>query len=139
MLRRWLVSALALSLAPVALSLSSAAGGSVLPTANYIVVLKNAASVPAVASTATGLGGTVDSLFGSVDTLVASLTTSQLNSLQRDPRVAYVAENRPVHVLDAGDGSGSAVPAVPTGVERIGAAPALNADGTVASSAGANT
>jgi len=51
MLRRWLVSALALSLAPVALSLSSAAGGSVLPTANYIVVLKNAASVPAVAST----------------------------------------------------------------------------------------
>ncbi len=137
MLRRWLVSALALSLAPVALSLSSAAGGSVLPTGNYIVVLRNSASAPAVASAATGLGGTVDSLFGAVNTLVASLTTSQLNSLRHDPRVAYVAANRPVHVLDAADGSGAAVPAVPTGVERIGAAPALNPDGSVAANAGA--
>jgi subtilisin family serine protease len=132
MLRRWLVCALALSLAPVALSFSSAAGGSVLPTGNYIVVLKNSASAPAVAGTATGLGGTVDGLFGAVDTLVASLTTSQLNALRHDPRVAYVAENRPVHLLDAGDGSDSTVPAVPTGVERIGAAPAANA-GTAAS------
>jgi len=135
MLRRLLVSALALCLAPVALSFSSTAGGSVLGTGNYIVVLKNGSSVPAVASTASGLGATVDGLFGAVGSLVTSLTTSQLNSLRHDPRVAYVAENRPVHVLDSGSDA-SSVPAVPTGVERIGAAPALNPDGSVATSAG---
>jgi len=136
MLRRWLVSALALTLAPVAFSLSSTASGSVLSTGNYIVVLKNSASAPAVASSATGLGATVDGLFGAVNTLVASLTTSQLNSLRHDPRVAYVAENRPVHVFDSGSDT-SSVPAVPTGVERIGAAPASGANGATAANAAA--
>jgi subtilisin family serine protease len=134
MLRRLLVSVLALCLAPLVLSFSSAAGGSVLPTGNYIVVLKDGAAVPAVASAATGLGGTVDGLFGAVDTLVASLTTSQLSSLRHDRRVAYVARNRPVHLLDSS--SASSVPAVPTGVERIGAAPAVNRDGSVAGGTG---
>ena len=100
MLRRWLVSALALCLAPVALSLSSVAGGSVLGTGNYIVVLKDSASAPAVAATATGLGATIDSLFGAVNTLVVSLPLVDLGALEHDPRVAYVAPDRPVSVLD---------------------------------------
>jgi subtilisin len=72
MLRRWLVAALALCLAPVALSFSSVAGGSVLGTGRYIVVLKDPSSVSGVAGTATGLGATVNQVFGSVDTLVGN-------------------------------------------------------------------
>ena len=138
MLRRWLVSALALCLAPVALSLSSVAGGSVLGTGNYIVVLKDSASAPAVAATATGLGATIDSLFGAVNTLVVSLPLVDLGALEHDPRVAYVAPDRPVSVLDntVAPSASAALPAVPTGVARIGAAPALNPDGTVATTTG---
>src|SRR5205807_4227968 len=51
-------------------------------------------------------------------------------ALEHDPAVAYVAPDRPVQLLDAN--SSAAPPAVPTGVSRIGAAPALNADGTMA-------
>ena len=137
MLRRWLVSALALCLVPVALSFSSAAGGSVLSTGRYIVVLKDPASAPAVADRATGLGATVDSLFSSVNTLVVSLPLLRLGALRHDSRVAYVTPDRPVHVLDnPATATTAGPPAVPTGVARIGAAPALNADGTVATASG---
>ena len=131
MLRRWLVSALVLSLAPLAMSFSSVAGSSVLGTGRYIVVLKDSAAASDVAGTATGLGATVDSLFGTVNTLVLSLPLTDLGTLRHDPRVAYVTPDRPVRLLDA---STSAVrqSSVPTGVARIGAAPALNPDGTVA-------
>jgi subtilisin family serine protease len=121
---------LALCLAPVAMSLSSMAGGPVVGTGRYVVVLKNSASASDVAGTATGLGGTIDDLFGTVHTLVVSLPRLGLGTLQHDPRVAYVTPDRPVQLL-AGT-TPAAVPAVPTGVARIGAAPALNPDGTVA-------
>ena len=42
MLRRWIVAVVVLSLAPVAMSLSSTAGSSILP-GRYIVVLKDSA------------------------------------------------------------------------------------------------
>ncbi|MDQ1516919.1 MAG: hypothetical protein QOE80_2749 [Actinomycetota bacterium] len=143
MLRRWLVAALALCLAPVALSFSSVAGGSVLGTGRYIVVLKDPSATSAVAGRATGLGATVDSVFGAVDSLVVSLPLARLGRLQHDSRVAYVTPDHPVQLLDsaaspaspkAGNASGTLAtnPAVPTGVARIGAAPALNPDGTLA-------
>jgi subtilisin family serine protease len=130
MLRRWLVSVLALCLAPAATLLSSVAGGSVLATGRYVVVLKNSALASDVAGTATGLGATIDDLFGTVNTLVVSLPRVDLGTLQHDPRVAYVTPDRPVRLLASG--TPAALPAVPTGVARIGAAPALNPDGTVA-------
>jgi subtilisin family serine protease len=121
---------LALCLAPVAMPLSSVAGGSVLGTGRYVVVLKNSASASDVAGTATGLGATIDDLFGTVNTLVVSLPPVDVGTLQHDPRVAYVTPDRTVQLL-AGR-TPAALPAVPTGVARIGAAPALNPDGTVA-------
>jgi subtilisin family serine protease len=138
MLRRWLVAALALSLAPVALSFSSVAGGSGLGTGRYIVVLKDSASVSAVADSATGLGAYVDELFGGVNSLVVSLPLLRLGQLQHDPRVAYVVPDRPVHLLGSGSSGALATrPTVPTGVARIGASPALNPDGTFAAPTGA--
>jgi len=132
MLRRWFVAVLVLSLAPMAMSLGSTASGSSL-LGNYIVVLKSDASASAVAGRATGLGATVDSLFGSLNALVVTLPLLNLASLQRDPRVAFVTSDRPVHLLDAGVTAtatravatpGSAgIGGVPTGVMRIGAAP----------------
>ena len=129
MLRRWLVAVLALCLAPLAFSLSSVAGGSVLGTGRYIVVLKDSTSAPDVAARATGLGATVDSLLSGVDTLVVSLPLVRLATLRRDPRVAYVTPDRAVRVLDgaAGVTAHTAAPpagtttTVPTGVARIGA------------------
>jgi subtilisin family serine protease len=112
------------------MSLSSVAGGPVLGTGRYVVVLKNSAFASDVAGTAMGLGGTVDDLFGTVNTLVVSLPRLGLGTLQHDPRVAYVTPDLPVQLL-AGT-TPAAVPAVPTGVARMGAAPALNPDGTVA-------
>jgi len=132
MLRRWIVAVLVLSLGPVAMSLTSTASGSGL-LGNYIVVLKDSANANAVAGTAAGLGATVDSVFGSINTLVVSLPLLNLGALQRDPRVAFVTPDRPVHLLDGGAGAAAtaAVPTpgtagvggVPTGVMRIGAAP----------------
>jgi subtilisin family serine protease len=121
---------LALCLAPVAMPLSSVAGGSVLGTGRYVVVLKNSASASDVAGTATGLGATIDDLFGTVNTLVVSLPPVDVGTLQHDPRVAYVTPDRTVQLLASR--TPAALPAVPTGVARIGAAPALNPDGTVA-------
>ncbi|HYT40637.1 MAG TPA: S8 family serine peptidase [Acidimicrobiia bacterium] len=103
-------------------------------TGRYIVVLKNSSSAPRVAATATRLGGTVEHRFETVDTLVVSLRRRKLGALRHDPRVAYVAPDRPVQRL--ADSTSAALPAVPTGVARIGAAPALNLDGTVAVAAG---
>ena len=144
MLRRWLVALLALCLAPLAYSLSSVASGSVLGTGRYIVVLKDSASAPDVAARATGLGATIDSLLSGVDTLVVSLSPLRLNALRHDSRVAFVTPDRAVSVLDnpvapAAHTSGPApatTATVPTGVARIGAAPALNADGSLATAAG---
>jgi hypothetical protein len=129
MLRRWIVAVVVLSLAPVAMSLSSTAGSSGI-LGRYIVVLKDSANADAVAGKASTLGATVNSLFGSINTLVVSLPLLRLGSLQRDPRVAFVTPDRPVRLLDAaplagGAGTG-ATGGVPTGVMRIGAAPALN-------------
>src|SRR6266404_2784566 len=121
MLRRWIVAVLVLSLAPVAMSLTSTAGSSGI-LGSYIVVLKDSANAEAVAGKATSLGATVNSLFGSINTLVVSLPLLRLGSLQRDPRVAFVTPDRPVRLLDNAPGAPSAG-AVPTGVMRIGAAP----------------
>src|SRR5205814_949015 len=134
MLRRWIVSVLVLSLAPVAMSLSSTAGSSGI-LGRYIVVLKDSANADAVAGKATTLGATVDSLFGSINTLVVSLPLLRLGTLQRDPRVAFVTPDRPVRLLDSGaspaspraEGAGG----VPTGVMRIGAAPVAGAAAVV--------
>ena len=106
MLRRWVVAVLVLSLAPVAMSLSSTAGSSGI-LGRYIVVLNNSANADAVAGKATTLGATVDSLFGSINTLVVSLPLLRLGSLQRDPRVAFVAPDRPVRLLDNAAGTGA--------------------------------
>ena len=127
MLRRWVVAVLVLSLAPVAMSLSSTAGSSGI-LGRYIVVLNNSANADAVAGKATTLGATVDSLFGSINTLVVSLPLLRLGSLQRDPRVAFVAPDRPVRLLDNAAGTG-ATGGVPTGVMRIGAAPLAGVTG----------
>jgi subtilisin len=134
MLRRCLVSVLAVCLAPVAM-LHSGAGASAHGRGRYIVVLKDAASAPAVAGTASKkLGATIENLFGTVNTLVLSLPRHGLGALRHDPRVAYVAPDRPVGLR--ADSPPAALPAVPTGVARIGAAPALNPDGTVAVTTG---
>jgi subtilisin len=127
MLRRWIVAVLVLSLAPVAMSLSSTAGSSGI-FGRYIVVLKDTANADAVAGKATTLGATVDSLFGSINTLVVSLPLLRLGSLQRDPRVAFVSADRPVRLLDNAAGTG-ATGGVPTGVMRIGAAPLAGVTG----------
>src|SRR5438132_363673 len=141
MLRRWLVSMLTLCLAPLAMSLSS--GPSVPAAGRYIVVLKDSASPSAVAGTVTGLGATVHDLFGRVNALLVSLPPAKVGILRHDPRVAYVTPDRSVRVLDSGaspaspkadSGTPAAHQAVPTGVARIGAAPALNPDGTMAAS-----
>src|SRR2546426_11250910 len=102
MLRRWLVAVLALCLAPLTFSLSAVAGGSVLGTGRYIVVLKDSASAPDVAAKATGLGATIDSLFSGIDTLVVSLSPLRLAALRPDSRVAYVTPDRAVSILDGG-------------------------------------
>jgi subtilisin len=125
MLRRWIVAVVVLSLAPVAMSLSSTAGSSGI-LGRYIVVLKDSANADAVAGRATTLGATVNSLFGSINTLVVSLPLLRLGSLQRDPRVAFVTPDRPVRLLDNAAG---ATGGVPTGVQRIGAAPLANVAG----------
>jgi subtilisin len=130
MLRRWLLALVVLCLTPLALSLSSVAGSSGLGPSRYIVVMKDSAPVPDVAAKATGLGATIDSTFGFLNTLVMSLSPRDVTRLRRDPRVAYVTPDRPVRLL-AGS-AGAAAPSVPTGVARIGAAPVLNADGTLA-------
>jgi len=127
MLRRWIVAVLVLSLAPVAMSLSSTAGSSAMP-GRYIVVLNDSANADAVAGRATSLGATVDSLFGSINTLVVSLPLLRLGSLQHDPRVAFVTPDRPVRLLDNAAGTG-ATGGVPTGVMRIGAAPLAGVTG----------
>jgi hypothetical protein len=134
MLRRWIVAVLVLSLAPVAMSLTSTAGSSGI-LGSYIVVLKDSANAEAVAGKATSLGATVNSLFGSINTLVVSLPLLRLGSLQRDPRVAFVTPDRPVRLLDSGaspasplaDNAPGTTSAVPTGVMRIGAAPVVGA------------
>jgi subtilisin family serine protease len=127
MLRRWIVAVVVLSLAPVAMSLSSTAGSSVLP-GRYIVVLKDSADAGAVAGRASTLGATIDSLFGSVNTLVMSLPLLGASRLQNDPRVAFVTPDRPVALLDNAAGTG-ATGGVPSGVLRIGAAPVAGVAG----------
>ena len=124
MLRRWIVAVVVLALAPVGLSLTSTAGSSGV-SGRYIVVLKDSATPEAVAGKAAGLGATVDALFGSINTLVVSLTGSRAESLAKDPRVAFVAADRPVRLMAATPAATpTAVPGgAPTGVMRINAAP----------------
>jgi len=121
MLRRWAVAVLVMALAPVGLSLTSTASSAGSP-GRYIVVLNESANAQSVASRATGLGATVNALFGSINTLVVSLSQSRVSSLRRDPRVAFVTEDRPVKLLDNAAGT-AATGGVPTGVLRIGAQP----------------
>ena len=145
MLRRWLLAVVILCLAPVGLSLSSVAGSSVGPS-RYIVVMKDSSQVSGVAAGATGLGlglgAAVDSIFGVLDTLVMSLSPRDVRRLRQDPRVASVTLDRPVRLLGAKGGAAPSAPtgsaetaaaaSAPTGVTRIGAAPVLDADGSVA-------
>ena len=134
MLRRCVVSVLVFALVPLAMSVSSRARASALGSGRYIVVLKNSTSSRGVAANATKLGASIEQRLGTMNTLVVSLPRRNLGTLRHDPRVAYVAADRPVQRL--ADSTSAALPAVPTGVARIGAAPALNPDGTVAVAAG---
>jgi subtilisin len=121
MLRRWMVAVLVMAMAPVGLSLTSTANSAGSP-GRYIVVLNESANADAVASRATGLGAVVNSLFSSINTLVVSLSQSRVSALQRDPRVAFVTQDRPVQLL-ANQAQAFSTNGVPTGVQRIGAAP----------------
>ena len=133
MLRRWLLALVVLSLAPLGLSLSSVAGSSGLGPTRYIVVLNQSADADAVAGRAGVLGATVNTLFSSLDTLVMSLTPRDVTRLRHDPRVAFVTPDRPVRLLagssDPAGSDGATASGVPTGVARIGAAPAINTNG----------
>jgi subtilisin len=123
MLRRSLVALFALSLIP--LTGATQAGGDVsLASGRYIVVLKGPASGAGVLNeTVAAVGGTLEGIFGSVlNGGVLTLPLLNLDTLRSDPRVAYVAPDRPVRLL--------AEPA-PAGVARIGSGPRLAADGTV--------
>ena len=131
MLRRWLLALGVMCLAPLTLSLSSVAGSSTLGPARYIVVMKDSAPAADVAATVTGLGATIDSTLGSLNTLVMSLSPRDVTRLRHDPRVAYVTADRPVRLL-AGSADSAGDTGVPTGVARIGAAPAVNTNGTAA-------
>lgn len=122
MLRRSVVALLVLSIVPLATI--STAGGEVTPLfGRYIVVLNDSAAPDAVAESATGLGATVNGIFDGLNGFVATLPLLNLGALQNDPRVAYVAPDRPVHLL-------ASEPA-PAGVSRIGAAPRVDANGFV--------
>jgi subtilisin len=114
-LRRWLLALVVLCLTPLALSLHSVAGSSVLRADRYIVVLKD--SAPA---TATGLGATIERVFGAVNSLVVSLSPRDATRLRNDRRVAFVTADRPVRLL--ADEADTTPSAAPTGVTRIGAA-----------------
>ena len=122
MLRRSLIALVALSIVPLATV--STAGGEVTPLfGRYIVVLNDSATPDAVAETATGLGATVNGIFSGLNGFVATLPLLNLGALENDPRVAYVAPDRRVELL-------ASEPA-PAGVSRIGAAPRVDADGSV--------
>ncbi len=121
MLRRCVIALLVSSLVP--LVAATTAESSVSPAnGRYIVVLKDSADPGEVAARATGLGATVQGLFGALNGLVVSLPGAKLKALRNDPRVAYVAADRPVRTL---------VEPTPTGISRIGAGPRLNTDGTI--------
>lgn len=123
MLRRSLIALVALSLVPLAGA--TQAGGDVTPVlGRYIVVMKDpAAGAGLLNETVAAVGGTLNGIFGSVlNGGVLTLPLLNLNALRNDPRVAYVAPDRPLRLL--------AEPA-PSGVARIGAAPRLAGDGSV--------
>src|SRR2546423_1800053 len=132
MLRRSLLALLVLSLAPLGLSLPSVAGSSPLGPTRYIVVMKDSAPAPDVAATATGLGASIDSTLGFLNTLVMSLSPRDVTRLRHDARVAFVTPDRPIRLLADSSAGTAAASGVPTGVARIGAGPALQADGTAA-------
>jgi subtilisin len=134
MLRRPLVSALVFALIPAAMLLASGAERSAPEAGRYIVVLKSSTSNLDLAGTATRLRATADGRLGALKTLVVSLRRRDVGALRRDPRVAYVTPDRPVRLL--ADSPPAALPMVPTGVARIGAAPPLNPDGTIAVTTG---
>jgi subtilisin len=117
MVRRTLIALLVLSVVPLA---STVVAGSAPGTGRYIVVLKDGASTDAFAHRATGLGATVQGLFSGLDSLLVSLPVARLAALQKDPRVAFVAADRPMHAL---------VEPAPTGIQRIGAVSHLDASG----------
>ena len=119
MVRRTLIALLLMSMVPLA---STVTAGSSPGTGRYIVVLKDSATAGTVAHQLTGLGASVQGLFGGLNSLLVSLPVLKLGALQNDPRVAYVAADRPMHAL---------VEPAPTGVTRIGAAPRLEPNGTL--------
>jgi subtilisin len=121
MVRRCVIALLLSSLVP--LTAATTAGSSLAPaTGRYIVVLKESAHPNDVAARAKGLGATVQGVFSSLNGLLVSAPVANLKALRSDPRVAYVAADRPMHML---------VEPTPTGVTRIGAAPHLMADGSI--------
>jgi subtilisin family serine protease len=139
MLRRLFVAALVLALIPATMLLSSRAEHSVPKAGRYIVVLKSSTSNRDLAGAATRLRATAEARFGALKALVVSLRPRQVDALRRDSRVAYVTPDRAVRLMaDSPPASvpTASLPTVPTGVARIGAAPALNPDGTIAAATG---
>jgi subtilisin len=109
-------SAICAPLAGIALSVLSAvpftgaAPAGEAGSSRYIVVLNGIGDTRALATSA---GVTIEAIFASaLDAFVATMPPSKVEALRHDPRVAYVAPDRPVRLLDE---------STPTGVWRIGA------------------
>jgi subtilisin len=86
-------------------------------SSRYIVVLKPTGDPRALATSA---GVTIEGIFQSaLNAFVTTIPPSKLEALRRDPRVAYVAADRPVSLLDE---------SAPSGVWRIGASSRVAAD-----------
>jgi|SRR5581483_6838009 len=121
MCRRVLAFLIVLCVGPVVMS-GGARGATAVPAAGrYLVVVKDGASPADVVAAVQRLGATVDRFFATMRTAVVSLPDEGVAALRGDPRVAYVAPDRIVHIL------ATAVPALgrpwPTGVARIGVTP----------------
>ena len=121
MLRRSMVALLISSLVPVAVA--TQATGEITPAlGRYIVVLKSPTGTGSLTETASGLGATVNGVFSTLNGLLVTLPLLNLRALERDPRVAYVVPDRPVRLL---------AESPPAGVQRVGAGPRVNPDGSV--------
>ena len=128
MLRRSMVALLISSLVPVAVA--TQATGEITPAlGRYIVVLKSPTGTGSLTETASGLGATVNGVFSTLNGLLVTLPLLNLRALERDPRVAYVVPDRPVRLL---------AESPPAGVQRVGAGPRVNPDGSVFTKADPN-
>jgi subtilisin len=108
----------AISLAVLsAVPFSGAAPTEGVGSSRYIVVLEGTADPRAVASST---GVAMERMFGSaINGFVATVSPPETEALRRDPRVAYMAPDRPVDLFD--DSAPSGVTRV--GVSNVAAAP----------------